>query len=143
MVSLGSSASAAAISSLGYPVTEKLARNNHPLWRVQVLSTLKGAQVAHFLKSSMPVPPASVAKKDKPDEQVSNPDYETWVAKDQQILNYLLPLYPGTFWRTWLSPDVCCSLGGVGGDVLISVACPGDQHADGTSHRAEGQLHRC
>jgi hypothetical protein len=27
---------------------------------------------------------------DKPDELISNPEYEIWYAKDQQILNYLL-----------------------------------------------------
>ncbi|CAO2206282.1 unnamed protein product [Urochloa humidicola] len=85
-----SSASAAALS-LGYPVTEKLTRNNHPLWKAQVQSALKGTQVAHFLSSTDVIPPATIAKTaDKPEEQVPNPDHEAWVAKDQQILNYLL-----------------------------------------------------
>ena len=75
--------------SLGYPVTEKLTRNNHTLWKAQVLSTLKGAQVAQFLSSATPIPPKTVAKTpEKPDDKI--PDYDVWAAKDQQILNYLL-----------------------------------------------------
>jgi len=33
----------AAAPSLGYPVTEKFARNNHTIWKAQILSALKGA----------------------------------------------------------------------------------------------------
>ena len=59
----------AAVPSLGYPVTEKLTRNNHALWKAQVLSALKGAQVAHFLNSASPIPPKTVAKTtEKPEE---------------------------------------------------------------------------
>ena len=78
-----SSSVLAAAPSLGYPVIEKLTRNNHTLWKAQVLSTLKGAQVAQFLSSATPIPPKTVAKSaEKPDEQVPNPDYDVWVAKD-------------------------------------------------------------
>ena len=77
------------VPSLGYPVTEKLTRNNHTLWKAQVLSALKGAQVVHFLSSATPIPPKTVAKTlEKPDDKI--PDYDDWAAKDQQILNYLL-----------------------------------------------------
>lgn len=86
MASSGSSA-AAAISYLGYLVTEKPVRNNHLLWRTQVHSALKSAQVAQYLDSTTAIPPKTVAKAD---QQVPNPDYDAWVAKDQQILNCLL-----------------------------------------------------
>lgn len=90
MATRGSSASAAAISSLGYPVTKKLARNNFPLWKAQVLSVISGAQVDKYLSSKMTIPLATLPKPDKPTEHISNPDYKVWVAKDQQIFNYLL-----------------------------------------------------
>ncbi|CAN6179359.1 unnamed protein product [Urochloa humidicola] len=89
MVFPGSSASAAA-PSLGFPVTEKLAKNNFQLWKAQVLSALRGAQMAGFIDSSAAPPPKMVPKADKPDEQVPNPEYDLWNARDQQILNYLL-----------------------------------------------------
>jgi hypothetical protein len=80
-----------AVYVLDYLVTEKLACNNIPLWKAQVLSVIKGAQVGPFLDSSTQLPPKTVpASKEKPDELVPNPEYEAWVAKDQQILNYLL-----------------------------------------------------
>jgi hypothetical protein len=79
------------VYALRYPVTEKLARNNFPLWKAQVLSAIKGAQVAHYLDKNTPVPPESTpSAKDKPDDLVPNPEYATWIAKDQQMLNYLL-----------------------------------------------------
>jgi hypothetical protein len=80
-----------AVPSLGYPVTEKLAKNNHAIWCAQVLSALRGAQAEKFVNSAMPVPPEKVPKAaDKPDELVPNPDYDALVAKGQQVLNYLL-----------------------------------------------------
>lgn len=87
-----SSAPPASFSPIGCPITEKLAKNNFPLWKAQVLSALRGAQVAHFLNADASVPPKQTPKSsEKPDELISNPNYETWVAKDQQIFNYLLP----------------------------------------------------
>ena len=47
----------AIVPALGYPVTEKLARNNHALWKAQVWSALKGAQVGHFLDKAAGPPP--------------------------------------------------------------------------------------
>lgn len=58
---------------------------------MQVLSALRGAQLAHYLDPEMGPPPKQIPKSaEKPDELISNPQYETWVAKDQQIFNYLL-----------------------------------------------------
>ena len=71
----------AATPSLEYPMTEKLTRNNHTLWKAQVLSALKGAQVVHFLSSATPIPPKTVAKTpEKPDDKI--PDYDVWATKD-------------------------------------------------------------
>jgi hypothetical protein len=79
------------VPTLGYPVTENLARNNHALWRAQVLSALRGAQAEKYINSATPVPPQKVPKAaDQPDDIVPNPYYDAWVAKDQQVLNYLL-----------------------------------------------------
>lgn len=64
---------ASASPLLGFPVTEKLSRNNHQMWQAQVLSVLTGAQLAGFI------------------EDDKNSEYEVWVAKDQQVLSYLLP----------------------------------------------------
>lgn len=86
MVFQGSSASAAA-PSFDFPATEKLVKNNFQMWKAQVMSALRGAQVASFINPAAATPPKTV---DKPDDQVPNPGYDLLVAKDQQILNYLL-----------------------------------------------------
>ena len=74
------------------PVSEKLNRANYQLWKAQVLSALKGAQLAKYLDPAVK-PPAEVLtpkEDDKKEPPVPNPDYATWVAKDQTVLNFLL-----------------------------------------------------
>ena len=53
---------------------------------------LRGAKVAHFLDvQTSAMPPKEVSKTaEKPDELIPNPAYAKWVAKDQQIFNYLI-----------------------------------------------------
>ena len=64
-----SSSVLAATPFLGYIVTEKLSRNNHMLWKAQVLFVIKCAQVAHFLISATLIPQKTIAKSpDKPNE---------------------------------------------------------------------------
>ncbi|XP_066385162.1 uncharacterized protein [Miscanthus floridulus] len=65
------------------------------MWRAQVVSSLKGAQLTGFIKPlakpSLEFVPA-ILSGNKPDKNVDplpNPDYEKWVAKDQQVLSYL------------------------------------------------------
>jgi hypothetical protein len=91
---MASSSALSAIPSLGFcPPSEKLTRANFQQWKSQVISAIKGAKLARFLESDVEAPPKFLplrkdAKADEP--PVYNPEYEDWVAKDQQVLNYLL-----------------------------------------------------
>ena len=90
-----SSSTALAAISLGFlPVTEKLTRSNHAMWQAQVLSALRGAQAEHFIDPTARPPEKYLApkgdKKTDDEPPVVNPEYEKWVAKDQQVLSYLL-----------------------------------------------------
>lgn len=84
--------------SLLHPVTEKLTRNNHPIWKMQVLSALKGAQLAFYLDTATqpPTPFLESVKsedkksEDKKEDPVPNPEYDPWMAKDQVVLSFLL-----------------------------------------------------
>jgi hypothetical protein len=63
------------------PVLEKLTRNNHTLWRAQVLTVLRGTQLAEFLDGTNKAPIEKIQlpkKSDKEDEveEVSNPAFE-------------------------------------------------------------------
>jgi hypothetical protein len=78
------------------PVLEKLTRNNHVLWRAQVLVVLQGAQLAGFLEGTTkaPVEKIHMAKKSGKEEgeaeEASNSAFELWKAQEQQVLSYLL-----------------------------------------------------
>lgn len=55
------------------------------------MSTLRGAQVAHFMTLDVAPPPKIIhVSKEKPMEMVANPQYDACVAKDQPIRKYLL-----------------------------------------------------
>lgn len=100
--SSSSTAAANPFSGLGIflpPTTEKLNRGNHPVWKVQVLSALRGAQLAEFLDPAAAppdqfLPPKEGAKPQEGEQKeppVKNPEYATWIAKDQVVLCYILP----------------------------------------------------
>lgn len=75
------------------PVSEKLTCANHPLWKAQVIFALKGAHLLNFISPSCKPPKQFVPPKEGTDSKeppVVNPEYETWVAKDRLVLNYLL-----------------------------------------------------
>ena len=55
---------AAAINPLvGQAVSEKLNKNNHALWKMQVLAIVRGARLEGFLTGATKTPPASTMKK--------------------------------------------------------------------------------
>lgn len=88
-----SSAQHAAAFPLGLmPVIKKLTHGNYPLWRAQVLSSIKGAEVFEFLSPTVePLEqylPKKEGEKDAP--PILNKEYMMWTAKDQQVLSYLL-----------------------------------------------------
>ena len=66
------------------PVTKKLARNNHRVWRAQILSVLRGAQVSSFIHPMAKPPEAFLPPKgdDKKEPPMPNPEFKTWMAKD-------------------------------------------------------------
>jgi hypothetical protein len=58
---------------------------------MQVLLTIRGAQLEGFLDGLVPAPPKLVdVKTGDTVVQEANPEYAKWLAQDQQILSYLL-----------------------------------------------------
>jgi hypothetical protein len=47
-------------SPLGLPVSEKLSKNNMQLWKLQVLPTIRGAQLEGYLDGSVTTPPEEI-----------------------------------------------------------------------------------
>ena len=82
-----SSSSGLAASVLGHPITEKLAKNNYALWKLQVLPAVRGAQLTGYLDGKTVAPPVQI---DGKEGKQLNPEYTEWVTKDQNLLSYLL-----------------------------------------------------
>jgi len=89
-----SSASLAAFFPITFlPTNEKLSRANFPSWRAQVLSALRGSQLAMFIHPGAEAPspflPREKGQEDSKEPPKPNPEFEAWMAKDQMVLNYL------------------------------------------------------
>ncbi|KAK1696758.1 hypothetical protein QYE76_013455 [Lolium multiflorum] len=82
--------------NLGLPPREQLTRDNYPLWRSQVLPAIRDAQLTGILTGADPAPPPEIV--DVPADKTTgtaaklkaNPDYATWLSRDQTVLSYLL-----------------------------------------------------
>lgn len=89
-----STAAAAATTSptpLDPKVTEKLTRDNYVLWKAQILPPIRGARLMGFLDGSakQPAKTLEVVNSDKTKVIVNNPEHDTWLAHDQQVLVFL------------------------------------------------------
>ena len=92
-MSTSSSAAAAAMAAaLGSPPTDKLTRKKHLFWKMQVLPALRGAQVMGLLDGSDFATAETVEDEDDEHKKkmVPNPAYGVWLARDQQVLSYLV-----------------------------------------------------
>jgi hypothetical protein len=71
-----------------HPTSEKLTRMNFPVWKVLVLSALKGAQLSELLEDT--AAPVETHIADDKKTKTPNPEFAVYVAKQQQVLNFLL-----------------------------------------------------
>jgi hypothetical protein len=82
--------------NLGLPPRELLTRENHPIWRSQVLPAIRGAQLVGLLNGTDGAPPTQIelAPADKTTDTAakmgSNPAYASWLSCDLIVLSYLL-----------------------------------------------------
>ena len=51
-----SSNSLIAMNAIGHPVTERLTKTNYPLWKLQVLPALRGAQLIGYVDGTVQAP---------------------------------------------------------------------------------------
>jgi hypothetical protein len=88
---MASSSAAHTNPLIGHAISEKLSKNNHPLWKTQVLPIIRGARLEGFLTGSSKEPEEFIVTKEG-DKEVNNinPAHEAWVALDQQVLGFLL-----------------------------------------------------
>ncbi|KAK1631350.1 hypothetical protein QYE76_005665 [Lolium multiflorum] len=86
-----SSTNPTAGTNFGHNITEKLTKSNHVLWKARVMSAIRGAQMESFLdtEQALPAKEIEVTHGDKTKKE-ANPAYGMWLAKDQQLLCFLL-----------------------------------------------------
>ena len=81
---MASSSSSSSNPLLAQPVTEKLGKNNHALWKAKVPAAIRGARLLGYLTGDAKMPPAEVVQKgaDGKEVKVINPEREDWEATD-------------------------------------------------------------
>jgi hypothetical protein len=84
---MASSSSTMVNPLLSNPISEKLTKANHAVWKAQILAVQRGACLEGYLTGAISTLPEKI--KDK-ETMISNPTYEEWYATDQQVLTYLL-----------------------------------------------------
>jgi hypothetical protein len=73
------------------PTTEKLGKNNHTTWRVQVLATLCGARLDGYVTGKKKASTTELEEKQGDQKvMVANPEYEDCLASDQQVFSFTL-----------------------------------------------------
>ncbi|KAK1668123.1 hypothetical protein QYE76_056282 [Lolium multiflorum] len=103
---MASSSATALAAALGAPPTQLLTWENVLVWKALVIPTLRGACVLDLVegRDKAPVETLDVEDADKQKTTVVNPAYATWIARDQQVLRWLVNA---------LSPDVLAHVVGL------------------------------
>ncbi|KAK1614897.1 hypothetical protein QYE76_020414 [Lolium multiflorum] len=98
MASSSSSATVLA-AALGAPPAQLLTRDNALVWKALVVPALRGARVLDLVEGSERAPVEKLEADDENKKKITieNPEYASWIARDQQVLRWLLNA---------LSPDV-------------------------------------
>lgn len=97
---MASSSSATSLAAaLGAPPTQLLTRENALVWKALVIPALRGACVLELVEGHDKAPVKILETEDENQKKVTipNPSYSSWIARDQQVLRWLLNA---------LSPDV-------------------------------------
>jgi len=79
-----SSNSLIATNAIGHPVTERLTKTNYPLWKLQVLPALHGAQLIGYVDGTVQAPAVEIDD-DKEKKKVPNPAYVQWLTQGLQL----------------------------------------------------------
>ncbi|XP_071683458.1 uncharacterized protein [Lolium perenne] len=84
--------SSALAAALGAPPAQQLTRNNFLLWKALVLPAFRGANVMALLDGSDRAPARTIEVEDseKNKTRIPNPAHIEWMARDQQVLRFLL-----------------------------------------------------
>jgi hypothetical protein len=76
----------------GFPISEKLNKQNFALWSAQFLAAIRGARLEGHLNGKTVIPDEEIEQKqgEKPPVKIPNPAYEAGYTVDQQVMGFLL-----------------------------------------------------
>jgi hypothetical protein len=86
-------------AALGSPPSQPLTWENALIWKALVIPALRGARVLDLVEGVDKAPAETLDAEDANGKKltIANPEYESWIARDEQVLRWLLNA---------LSPDV-------------------------------------
>jgi hypothetical protein len=134
---MASSSSTMVNPLLSNPISEKLTKPNHAVWKAQILAVQRGARLEGYLIDAISAPPEKI--KDK-ETMISNPAYEEWYTTDQQVLTYLLL----SLSKDIMAQVVICTTAASAWTVIEGMFTSGThalqhQHSNLPRHHEEGQ----
>jgi hypothetical protein len=79
-------------AALGAPPSQPLTRENALVWKALVIPALRGARVLDLVEGKDEAPAEFIEEEDANKKRVLvvNPAYETWIARDQLVLRWLV-----------------------------------------------------
>jgi hypothetical protein len=78
--------------TIAAPPATKLNRDNFLSWQTQILPSLRGGRVVGILDGTEKAPPETLEAEDADKKTITipNPEYDTWVTKDQAVVSFLI-----------------------------------------------------
>ncbi|KAK1626914.1 hypothetical protein QYE76_001229 [Lolium multiflorum] len=118
-------------AALGSPPSQPLTRENALIWKALVIPALRGARVLDLVEGVDKAPAETLDAEDANGKKltIANPEYESWIARDQQVLRWLLNA---------LSPDVLAHV--IGLETSAKVWASLDSHVSAKSKTRIQQL---
>jgi hypothetical protein len=84
---MAGSSSVTGTTLLSNPISEKLTKANHAIWKAQILVVPRGANLEGHLTGAKRMPLEKIKEREN---MVPNLAYQEWYVADQQVLAYLL-----------------------------------------------------
>jgi hypothetical protein len=98
-MSSSNSTAAAMAAALSTPPAQPLTRNNYLPWKALVFPAFRRADALGLLNGTDHAPPKTLDSEDANKNKITvpNPAYGAWLARDQQVLRFLLNSLSPTF----------------------------------------------
>ncbi|XP_071681415.1 uncharacterized protein [Lolium perenne] len=131
MASSTAMSTTALAAALGSPPSQPLTRENALIWKALVIPALRGARVLDLVEGVDKAPAETLAAENANSKKITiaNPEYKSWIARDQQVLRWLL---------NGLSPDVLSHV--IGLETSAEVWASLDSHVSAKSKTRVQQL---